>query len=188
MFERFTTPARESVLLARENASRRGDPQIGTEHLLLGMLQVPDGLVVRVLGMYGLTHADVDAALDSLAGEHGPDDLDADALRAIGIDLDTVRDKIEAAFGAGALDRPRDRRRRGRIPFTPRAKKVLELGLREALRLRHKSIGDGHILLGILREGDGLAAKVLADSGIVFDSLRQHVEDELSPPAQSESA
>ena len=93
-------------------------------------------------------------------GTLGPDD--AAALRAIGIDLDEVRRHLEETFGEGALERvtwKRGRRWRkrcdgpsiGHIPFTPRAKKVLELALREALALQHKRIGTEHILLGLIR-------------------------------------
>lgn len=88
-----------------------------------------------------------------------------------------MRGSVEAAFGPGALDGPGARpRRRGHIPFTPRAKKVLELSLREAMALHSRAITDGHVLLGLLREGEGLAAKVLADRGIDLPALR----DELS--------
>jgi hypothetical protein len=118
-------------------------------------------------------------------------DDDADALEAIGIDLRAVRAKIEESFGPGALDPPpfvAERRglfgRRsgkdgstsvGRLPFTRRSKIVLELSLREALRLKHRYIGSEHILLGVLREGDGLAAKVIHDADIDLALLRQQV-------------
>jgi len=118
-----------------------------------------------------------------------PDD-DAAALEAIGIDLEEVRRRAEAAFGPGALDRRtgRRQRRRGRcigplgggIPFTPRAKKCLELGLRQGTRLGHKYIGTEHILLGILREGQGLALELLRDQGVSSDGLQAAVMEELA--------
>jgi hypothetical protein len=124
---------------------------------------------------------------------------DAEALRAIGIDVDSIRERIEESFGPGALERARRGPRRGRrlqlrrperrgtscsestwpignhIPFTPRSKKVLELSLREAIHLRHNYIGTEHILLGLLREGEGLAAMVLVKQGLSIDDLRRRV-------------
>jgi ATP-dependent Clp protease ATP-binding subunit ClpA len=90
--------------------------------------------------------------------------VDAEALAALGIDLDAVRDRVEAAFGPGALER-RGPERAGRAPFSRRAKKVLELSLRESLAMKQRSITDGHILLGLLREGGGLGIRVLCDGG-----------------------
>jgi ATP-dependent Clp protease ATP-binding subunit ClpA len=83
---------------------------------------------------------------------------------------------VEAAFGPGALDGDRGRPEAepsGHIPFSPRAKKVLELSLREAIAMKSKGIADGHIALGLLREGDGLAMKVLHDRGIDPADLRR---------------
>jgi ATP-dependent Clp protease ATP-binding subunit ClpA len=80
---------------------------------------------------------------------------------------------VEAAFGPGALDGGGRRAQAGHLPFTPRAKKVLELSLREAIAMKSKSIADAHIALGLLREGEGLAAKVLADRGVDPVELRR---------------
>src|SRR5438046_638884 len=97
----------------------------------------------------------------------------ADALRTVGIDLDAVLARIEESFGPGALDvPPQPGRQWGRIPFTKRARKVLGLAVREAVHLRHHYIGTEHILLGLIREGDGLAAKVLVDGGYHLGGLR----------------
>lgn len=126
-----------------------------------------------------------------------PAEPDASALDAIGIDLETVRRRVEEAFGPGALDRalsarPRGRRGRvlrrrrrvctdGRTCFTDRAKRVLELSLRESLHLGHGYIGPEHILLGLLREGQGLAVQMLSRRGLSFDSIRSQVLEELGP-------
>ncbi|HEY0641357.1 MAG TPA: Clp protease N-terminal domain-containing protein [Pseudonocardiaceae bacterium] len=177
MFERFTKDARETVVGAQSVARRLGHAQIGTEHLLLSMLERPDGLVRRVLGMNGLRPETVETAVARHGGHD--DGLDADALRAIGIDLEAVREKVERAFGPGALSGRRHGRLPGHIPFTPRAKKVLELSLREAIRLKDREINDGHILLGVLRQGGGLAAKVMTDAGVDLATLREQVETEL---------
>ena len=103
--------------------------------------------------------------------------LDADALRSIGIDLDDVRRRVEETFGAGALDDVPERtgRRRGRnrhIPFTGRAKKSLERGLRQAITLGDTRIGSEHLLLGVLDEGSGLGVRMLRDQGVDLAQLR----------------
>lgn len=86
---------------------------------------------------------------------------------------------MAAAFGPGALDGPR--REPGRhTPFSPRAKKVLQLALREAIALDHESIGDGHVALGLLREERGTAMTVLADLGVDAAALRQAVRAALA--------
>lgn len=93
----------------------------------------------------------------------------AQALHQAGITLDAARAEISEIVGCG-VEKPR-----GRIPFTPRAKKVLELALREALRLGHNFLGTEHIVLGLIRERDGVAAQVLAKRGIDLDQLRETV-------------
>jgi ATP-dependent Clp protease ATP-binding subunit ClpA len=171
MFERFTTEARQVVAGAQLEARRLNHGWIGTEHLLLALL-TQDTASSAVLFRYELTH---DAVLDAIRGCRGGDVLDADALTTLGIDLDAVRERVEATFGPGALDGGgrREQSPRGHIPFSRRAKKVLELSLREAIAMKSKSITDGHIALGILREGEGLAMKVLADRGIDVTELRR---------------
>jgi ATP-dependent Clp protease ATP-binding subunit ClpA len=176
MFERFSTEARLVVVGAQEEARRLRHGRIGTEHLLLALLRQPASPTADVLVRHGLTHAVVEASVVSLVGDGG---LDAEALTSLGIDLDAVRERAEEAFGPGALDRGSPSAARGRrpghIPFTPRAKKVLELSLREALAQKQKAITDGHVLLGLLREGEGLAMKVLADRGVDPAALRREV-------------
>ncbi|WP_440100574.1 Clp protease N-terminal domain-containing protein [Streptosporangium sp. H16] len=185
MFERFHREARQAVTLAQENARRLRHDVIGTEHILLGLLDQPESLSARVLGRHGLDHDGAYRSVVRLTPQKPGDALDAEALESIGIDLSAIREKVEAAFGPGALDRRPDTERRGRVfggfhvPFSPRAKKTLELSLREAISLKHNYIGDGHILLGILREGQGLGSKVLADAGLDAASLRQEIVAEL---------
>src|SRR5450631_531692 len=98
------------------------------------------------------------------------------ALDSVGVTLDQVRARVEAAVGLGKKPP------KGHIPFTPRAKKVLELGLREALSLRHDYIGTEHLLLGLIREREGLGSKVLSQLGVDGLTLRSRVL-ELVPPA-----
>lgn len=109
--------------------------------------------------------------------------LDADALASLGIDLDQVRRATEATFGRGALDQPPGRFSRGHIPFTPSAKKSIELALRETLRLKHREISSGHVLLGILREGNNGATRLIAQAGVSADQLRDEVVRRLTAAA-----
>ncbi len=168
MFERFTTQARAVVLGAQEEAARLHAGHVGTEHLLLGIVRDEGGATARLLARLGLGAAAARAAVEAHAGEPG---LDAGALATLGIDLDEVRERVERAFGVGALARGTPaaggRSAAGaRPPFSPAAKKALELALREALALGDRHIGAEHVLLGILREGEGLAARVLCARGI----------------------
>jgi ATP-dependent Clp protease ATP-binding subunit ClpC len=93
----------------------------------------------------------------------------AKALESLGISLEAVRQQVEEIIGRGKQAPS------GHIPFTPRAKKVLELSLREALQLGHNYIGTEHILLGLLREGEGVAAQVLVRLGADLNRVRQEV-------------
>ena len=147
MFERFTDRARRVVVLAQEEARGLNHNYIGTEHLLLGLLE-PGGVAAQALIRFGMT--------------------------ATGI-----RDEVAARVGRGS-EAPK-----GRIPFTPRAKKTLELALREALSLSHNYIGTEHILLGLIGEGDGVAAQILTEhAGGDLTAVRQAVID-LLPAAQA---
>lgn len=182
MFERFTVEAREVVTRARDEARGLRHRRVGTEHLLLALLDERAGIAYRVLHSAGITDDRVRADIRRLVGSGSNllSDEDAAALKTIGIDLDAVLSRIEETFGPVApVPEPPGSRRglrgRGGGPFGPRAKKVLELSLREAIRLRHNYIGSEHILLGILREGDGLAAKILTDAGVTIDGLRRQV-------------
>ena len=101
------------------------------------------------------------------------------ALEAMQVSTDTVREKVKAITGRGQAP-PRT----GHIPFTPRAKKVLELSLREALQLGHHYIGTEHILLGLLRDGEGVAGRVLVGLGADLDRTRQVVIQILTGQAE----
>ena len=100
---------------------------------------------------------------------HEGEGVAAQALEAMGISLESVREQVEENIGQGT-EAPS-----GHIPFTPRAKKVLEYSLREALQLGHNYIGTEHILLGLIREGDGVAAQVLTNLGADLPSVCQQV-------------
>jgi ATP-dependent Clp protease ATP-binding subunit ClpA len=100
---------------------------------------------------------------------HEGEGVAAKALEAMGVSLAAVRSQVEAIIGRGQAEPT------GHIPFTPRAKKVLELSLRESLQLGHNYIGTEHILLGLIREGEGVAAQVLQKLGADHDRVRQQV-------------
>ncbi len=184
MFERFTKSARETVTHAQQEARDRNHCYIGTEHLLLALFDVPHGVAAEVLDELGVTKADIDADVEHAVGAGpGLSERDSEALRTIGINLDEVRRQIEDAFGPGALDRGRPRRRRGRrrsseecgpghIPFTPRSKKSLELALRQAINIGDNYIGTEHLLLGLLSTSDGLACELLKARGVTLATAK----------------
>ncbi len=183
MFERFTDEARQVVRLAQEEARRLRHPFIGTEHLLLAMFSEGHGVAAQAMLARKLEVSDLRRRVAALVDE-GRDGLDPDALATLGIDLDAVRRVTEASFGEGALDtKGRKPVRTGHIPFTKRAKKTLELSLREAIRLKHDHISSGHILLGLLRETDGAAALILIDAGIDLADLRDDVTRRIASEA-----
>ena len=150
MFERFTDRARRVVVLAQEEARTLNHNYIGTEHILLGLIQESEGVA-------------------------------AQALEALNINLANVREEVVKIIGQGQQSPT------GHIPFTPRAKKVLELSLREALQFGHNYIGTEHILLGLIKEGEGVAAQVLKQLGAELQTVRQKVVELLSPPGATGS-
>lgn len=138
MFERFTDQARRIVVLAQSEATDSGSAHVGTEHLLLGLLQDRNGI----------------------AGE---------ALHSVGISLEAARRQVEELVGHGSGPFTAN------IPFTPRANTVLELSMREAIRLGDDYIGTEHLLLGLVREGEGVGARVLIGLGVDLDRIRTQV-------------
>ncbi|SNR62905.1 Clp protease N-terminal domain-containing protein [Actinomadura mexicana] len=176
MFERFTADARQTVTGAQAEARALRDRRIGTEHVLLALAGAEDA-TGRALREHGLAPDDLRARIVRV-DRAGGDVLDSDALRSIGIDLDAVREATEQSFGEGALDVPAgklDRFRRGHIPFTPQAKKALELSLRHALRLGQKEIRSGHLLLGVLHDGDFPSVRLATEAGVDVEALRAEV-------------
>jgi ATP-dependent Clp protease ATP-binding subunit ClpC len=116
-----------------------------------------------------LNHAHIGTEHLLLGLVHEGQGVAARALEALGISLEAVRREVEEVIGRG------ERPPAGHIPFTPRAKKVLELSLRESTQLGHEYIGTEHILLGLLREGEGVAAQVLVKMGTDLNRVRQQV-------------
>ena len=173
MFERFTNDARAAVVAAQEEAAALRHGWIGTEHVLLGLL-VTGGDGARLLTGFGVDASGVRDDIVRLIGR-GEDDIDPAALATLGIDLDAVRERVERAFGPGALSRSRGCGE-GHLPFTPRSKKVLELSLRESLALGAGEIRGEHLVLALLHEGDGVAAQILTARGVTLDAARSKVQ------------
>jgi ATP-dependent Clp protease ATP-binding subunit ClpA len=183
MFERFTSPARDAVIRAQQVARELRHPSIDTGHVLVALATNPPDIGTRALARVGFDPARARDALQRSVADSADalDHRDEEALRAVGIEVEDVRRAVEASFGRGALERARGRwLRRGHIPFTPEAKKALELSLREALRLGDRHIGTEHLLLGLLREHCSSAKTVLVEQGISVERLRDAVDAELT--------
>jgi ATP-dependent Clp protease ATP-binding subunit ClpA len=181
VFERFTDKAKALVHGAQVEAQARGASHVRSEHLLAALLVGQPSVAqaalqrdgVDLLALLRAVRA-VDPGTPSARSED-----DAQALASLGIDLDEVRRQVEGVFGPGALERTRAANSGGRRgPRWDRsAKKVLELSLREALRMRHNTIGAEHVLLGLLHPGTGAGQEVLAGAGVRLDTARGHVAD-----------
>lgn len=167
MFARFAPDARAVIVRAQEEATGLGHDWIGTEHLLLGALAEPGSDAARLLAGHGLDLAAARADVVELVGRGEAGGLDPAALATLGIDLDEVRARVEATFGPGALSG----RTCGHRCFTARAKKAIELALREARHLGDDRLASIHLVLGLLREGDGVGARVLARHGVERSSI-----------------
>ncbi|MFN8192904.1 MAG: Clp protease N-terminal domain-containing protein [Nocardioidaceae bacterium] len=163
MFERFSTEARQTVIRASARTRARGGDLVTSTDLLQALAE-PGSPVAAVLSGHGL-------GPETLPAREG----DAEALRSIGIDLDAIREAVEASFGAGAMDRPASGQ--GRDPrFARGAKKALELSLRETIRLRTRSIRSAALALGVLRADDPDVGRWLARQGVDIDTLRGELE------------
>lgn len=181
MIERFTVPARETVARARQEAIDMHHGFIGTEHLLLALLDERSGRPAGVLRAAGLTPHGVRAAIHRQVEGNALGATDAEALKAIGIDLDAVRGTVEATFGPGALRPPAPGRkglfRKGfsMSRISKRGRKVLELALREAVHAKSNEITTDFLLLGLLREGEGLAVRIMVDAGVDLVDVRRQL-------------
>ncbi|MEI6033986.1 MAG: ATP-dependent Clp protease ATP-binding subunit [Verrucomicrobiae bacterium] len=141
----FTPRAQQVLQLARKEADRFNHNYVGTEHLLLGLIKLGQGVAVNV-------------------------------LQKMGLDLETVHMEVEKQVGSGP-----ETKMVGNIPYTPRVKKVLALAGKEAKSLQHSYVGTEHILLGLLREGEGVAARVLKSLEVDIERTRNEILRELDP-------
>ncbi len=150
MFDRFTDRAKKVMNLARQEAQRFNHEYLGTEHVLLGLVQEGSGVAANV-------------------------------LKNMGIDLNKIRVEVEKIVKTGP-----SMVSMGQLPFTPRAKKVLELSMEEAGNLGHNYIGTEHLLLGLIKENEGIAAQVLMNLNIKLEDVREEVLDFLGADATDE--
>ncbi|MDB4429260.1 ATP-dependent Clp protease ATP-binding subunit [Akkermansiaceae bacterium] len=146
----FTPRAQQVLALARKEADRFNHNYIGTEHVLLGLIKLGQGVAVSV-------------------------------LERMGLELETVRHEVEKEVGTGP-----DQKTSSNIPYTPRVKKVLALANKEAQQLSHSYVGTEHILLGLLREGEGMAARVLERLNVDLQTTRNEVLAEIDPNFSAE--
>ncbi|MEN3609655.1 Clp protease N-terminal domain-containing protein [Plantactinospora sp. ZYX-F-223] len=183
MFERFTADARRTLSAAVEIAAETGAARAGPEHLLLGLAADGRGTGARILAGYGVTTTVLRAAVSRPAGRRRLTDDEICALRAVGVDAEEVFRRIEQEFGSAALlDRPgppERPRRHGWLagPLDAGARKVVELCLREAIALRHREIGSGHLLLALLRHDrlPGSVSTTLSRAGVTYRDARRRV-------------
>jgi len=159
IFNRFTRETRACVEAAVEEARTLGHDSIGDEDLLMGILRTDEGIGAAALSSLGVT-------LEGAREES--EKMLSDALTSVGISLEQVRREAGEAF---EMRVPGNRH----IPFSPRAKAALEQALREAVRLRNNRIGTEHVLLGILRNRDGTAARMLAGMGVSPEALEDRL-------------
>ena len=150
----FTPRAQQVLALTSKEAQRFNHNYVGTEHLLLGLIKLGQGVAVNV-------------------------------LQKMGLDLETVRMEVEKHVGPHP-----ETKMIGNMPYTPRAKKVLALAGKEAQALHHTYVGTEHLLLGLLREGEGVAARVLKSLEVDLARVRNEILKELDPdfaPPESEA-
>lgn len=140
----FTPRAAQALRLAREEAQHMRHAFVGTEHVLLGLIRLGQGVAVNV-------------------------------LVALGVDLETVRSQVETSVPTGT------RETSGPIDFTPKVKRVLALAGEERKALKHTYLGTEHILLGLLREGEGVGGLVLRNLGVNVEATREQILRELDP-------
>jgi len=150
MFDRFTDRAKKVMNLARQEAQRFNHEYLGTEHILLGLVQEGSGVAANV-------------------------------LKNMGIDLNKIRMEVEKIVKTGP-----SMVTMGQLPITPRAKKVLELSMEEAGNLGHNYIGTEHLLLGLIKENEGIAAQVLLNLTVKLEDVREEVLDFLGADTSDE--
>lgn len=169
MTQHFSSQCRRVVGRAQDQARQLGHPFLGTEHVLLAMLDDADGYTVTALRSAGVDIGEVRRAVWWMIGDR----LDPDALMSVGIDLQRVRDAAEAQFGAGALGSTRwPTPIKGHLPMTRRVRAVLELAALAARKLGQSTITPEHLMLGMLDDAGGIAVRALRDCHVEVAELR----------------
>ena len=176
MFEIFSGPARQAIMLAQDEAIGLGDDFVGTEHLLMGLTGVPAGVAGQLLAEHGLSPglartrpgearragqgpAGQGSIGQGSIGQGKPAIAPADVLAAIGIDVAAIRQQADAAFGPGEFVYPRP-------AYDAAARAAIEQAVAEAETLGHDYVGTGHMLLGLLAAGDNAGARILGSVGL----------------------
>src|SRR6266536_1234529 len=163
-------PAEAYLSAGAEEARRLNHNYIGTEHILRVLARQPDSAATRLLAQLGVTAAAVERGLACWLEDTSPAArIDPQALATVGIDFDSVRERLEQTFGPGALERTRS----GCLGICPRLKLALAYALDHAAE---QPFGDEHVLLGMLSVPDSVAARVLSDLGVTLKSARTLVE------------
>jgi ATP-dependent Clp protease ATP-binding subunit ClpA len=158
-------PAEPYLIAGAELARRLGHNYIGTEHILSTLIQNPDSTATRLIARVGVSAEEVQAALGCWLEEAAPaTKIDPGALAALGIDFETVRDRLEQTFGPGALERTRS----ACLGICPRLKLAFAYALDRAGKL---PLGDDHVLLGMLSVPDSVAARVLHGSRVRLETV-----------------
>lgn len=182
MFERFTQESKGALVEAQDAALELGAEHIDAGHVLLGCATLRESTAGEPLHEIGITAESIRRMLPRNNATNEMD-IDADALRAIGIDLSGVRAAVEETFGIGSLESASDRRTREtkiRQPhFTEAAKRSIELSFRVALELHEKNIRPGHLLLGLLRLNDEFISSVVEQSSATVAGLSASVLEHL---------
>jgi ATP-dependent Clp protease ATP-binding subunit ClpA len=186
VFEIFSGPARQAIMLAQDEAIGLGDDFVGTEHLLMGLAGVPAGVAGQLLAEHGLSPelartrtgearragqgpagqgpagqgpAGQGSIGQGSIGQGEPAIAPADVLAAIGIDVAAIRQQADAAFGPGEFVYPRP-------AYDAAARAAIEQAVAEAEILGHDYVGTGHMLLGLLAAGDNAGARILGSVGL----------------------
>jgi ATP-dependent Clp protease ATP-binding subunit ClpC len=176
MFEKFTVYAKRAIMLAEEESMALGQEFLGTEHLLLGMIGVPQSGASQVLGGHGVTLTRArEQTVEILRDAGVPTSTSTEALASIGIDIEEVRRRMDETFGPGRFRYPRP-------VYSPRARKMLEQTVQEAVALGQvETIDTEHMLLGMLPDTDSLGVRVLTALGLDTAALRPEILARVAP-------
>jgi ATP-dependent Clp protease ATP-binding subunit ClpA len=175
MFERFDKELKQVLIGAPRDAAMAGSTTIEAEHLLIGLVSSADTKAGALLNAHGMTRSGLLSALNDVDG--GFDDLDADALATIGIDLSAIQRSADEVFGPGALGRAGLRPSRGGARFGESAKSALSGSLHESVASRSRRITPVHLLLALARDPQEPCARLLATAGLDYETIRREAAE-----------